>query len=116
MWDSLGKLPNTIQIILINIGRFSSPEVCKAIVQNYNGRKVGEQGLPISIRFADTPEQKRLKAVTQERRQYKTNEYNMAAFGPGSPYSQYSGVVSTVTTPVQTRAPLADGHFAQIYG
>ena len=75
----------------------------------YNGRPVGIDGQPISIRFADTPDQKRLKAITQERRQYKTHEYNVAAFGPGSPYQQYSPFIQSMGSPLQPRATLANG-------
>jgi hypothetical protein len=35
----------------------------------------------MNIRFADTPAQKELKRVTAERRQFRTNEYNIGAYG-----------------------------------
>jgi hypothetical protein len=35
----------------------------------------------MQIRFADTPAQKELKRVTAERRQFRTNEYNVGAYG-----------------------------------
>ena len=88
--------------------------MCKAIIQQYNGQAIGDQGLPISIRFADTPDQKRLKALTQERRQYKTHEYNVAAFGPGSPYSHYASVLSPVSSPLQPQSPIINTQVTQL--
>ena len=35
----------------------------------------------MNIRYADTPAQKELKRVTSERRQFRTNEYNIGAYG-----------------------------------
>ncbi len=35
----------------------------------------------MQVRYADTPSQKELKRVTAERRQYRTNEYNIGAYG-----------------------------------
>lgn len=35
----------------------------------------------MNIRYADTPAQKELKRVTAERRQFRTNEYNIGAYG-----------------------------------
>lgn len=35
----------------------------------------------MQIRYADTPAQKELKRVTAERRQFRTNEYNVGAYG-----------------------------------
>lgn len=35
----------------------------------------------MQVRYADTPSQKELKRITSERRQYRTNEYNIGAYG-----------------------------------
>lgn len=35
----------------------------------------------MNIRYADTPSQKELKRITAERRQFRTNEYNIGAYG-----------------------------------
>jgi hypothetical protein len=37
--------------------------------------------LLLNIRYADTPAQKELKRITAERRQFRTNEYNIGAYG-----------------------------------
>ena len=42
---------------------------------------IGEEGLMMNIRYADTPAQKELKRLTAERRQFRTNEYNISAYG-----------------------------------
>ena len=39
------------------------------------------QELMKQVRYADTPAQKELKRVTAERRQFRTNEYNIGAYG-----------------------------------
>lgn len=87
--------------------RFATPEICKKVIETYNGRSVGEQGNTISIRFADTPDQKKLKSVTAERRQYKTTEYNVAAYGPGSPYGSHTFPAS-YGSPYLPRTPVAN--------
>jgi hypothetical protein len=35
----------------------------------------------MQVRYADTPAQKELKRITAERRQFRTNEYNIRAYG-----------------------------------
>lgn len=37
--------------------------------------------LTSQVRYADTPAQKELKRITAERRQFRTNEYNLSAYG-----------------------------------
>ena len=89
----------------VGFARFASPEECRMIIQKFNGMLVGRDAQPISIRFADTPDQKRLKMVTQERRQYKTHEYNVAAFGPDSPYHQLCPLVAA-HSPIPLNRPV----------
>ena len=89
----------------VGFARFASPEECRMIIQKFNGMLVGRDSQPISIRFADTPDQKRLKLVTQERRQYKTHEYNVAAFGPDSPYRHYGPLVAA-HSPIPLNRPI----------
>lgn len=93
---------NCAASILSHSFSFSSPDICRQVIDQYNGIKIGDEGYLLSIRFADTPEQKKLKSVTAERRQYKAVEYNTAAYSPGSPYA---ATVSTTTynTPLQPR-------------
>jgi len=37
---------------------------------------VGEEALALQVRYADTSAQKRLKATTTKKRQFRSNEYN----------------------------------------
>lgn len=60
---------------------FESRDICDDIIKKYNGVGIGEEGLLMNIRYADTPSQKELKRVTAERRQFRTNEYNIGAYG-----------------------------------
>lgn len=60
---------------------FESREICEEIIKNFHGQPIGEEGLLLQVRYADTPAQKDLKRVTTERRQFRTNEYNVGAYG-----------------------------------
>ncbi|KAL8410842.1 hypothetical protein RB596_000486 [Gaeumannomyces avenae] len=67
----------------VGFARFESREVCERIIRDYNGLKLGVDAhvQEMQVRYADTPAQKELKRVTAERRQYRTNEYNIGAYG-----------------------------------
>ncbi|KAI0018375.1 hypothetical protein F4780DRAFT_751307 [Xylariomycetidae sp. FL0641] len=65
----------------VGFARFESREHCEKVMDEYIGVKLGDEGLPMQIRYADTPNQKELKRVTAERRQFRTNEYNVGAYG-----------------------------------
>lgn len=60
---------------------FESRDVCDEVIRKFNGVGIGDEGLLMNIRYADTPAQKELKRVTAERRQFRTNEYNIGAYG-----------------------------------
>ncbi|CAJ2513688.1 Uu.00g018070.m01.CDS01 [Anthostomella pinea] len=65
----------------VGFARFESRELCDEIIKEFTSVKLGDEGLPMQIRYADTPAQKELKRVTSERRQFRTNEYNVGAYG-----------------------------------
>ncbi|KAF6809764.1 RNA binding protein mssp-2 [Colletotrichum sojae] len=65
----------------VGFARFESRDVCDAVIKQYNGIPIGDEGMVMNIRYADTPGQKELKRVTAERRQFRTNEYNIGAYG-----------------------------------
>ncbi|KLU81901.1 sporulation-specific protein 5 [Magnaporthiopsis poae ATCC 64411] len=67
----------------VGFARFESREICERIIKDYNGMKLGGDVhvQEMQVRYADTPAQKELKRVTAERRQYRTNEYNIGAYG-----------------------------------
>ncbi|KJZ77919.1 hypothetical protein HIM_02556 [Hirsutella minnesotensis 3608] len=65
----------------VGFARFEGRDVCDEVIRKFNGVSIGEEGLLINIRYADTPAQKELKRVTAERRQFRTNEYNIGAYG-----------------------------------
>ncbi|KAK5998666.1 Sporulation-specific protein 5 [Cladobotryum mycophilum] len=65
----------------VGFARFENRDVCDDIIRKFNGIGIGEEGLQMNIRYADTPAQKELKRVTAERRQFRTNEYNIGAYG-----------------------------------
>lgn len=64
-----------------DVTSFESRDVCDAVIKQFNGIPIGEEGMVMNIRYADTPGQKELKRVTAERRQFRTNEYNIGAYG-----------------------------------
>ncbi|GJN69535.1 hypothetical protein PLIIFM63780_000273 [Purpureocillium lilacinum] len=65
----------------VGFARFESRDVCDEVIRKFNGVSIGEEALLMNIRYADTPAQKELKRVTAERRQFRTNEYNIGAYG-----------------------------------
>lgn len=68
-------------------------EICEEVIAKFNGQPIGEEGTKLQIRYADTDEQKKLKNLTTERRQFKTHEYNSVVFGGTPPY-QYPSPTS----------------------
>ncbi|KAK8867808.1 RNA binding protein MSSP-2 [Apiospora arundinis] len=73
--DSLGNSRG------VGFARFESRDICDAIIQRFHNQPLGDDRLNMQIRYADTPAQKELKRVTAERRQFRTNEYNVGAYG-----------------------------------
>ncbi|KAK8042764.1 RNA recognition motif (RRM) domain [Apiospora phragmitis] len=73
--DSLGNSRG------VGFARFESRDVCDKIIQEFHNQPLGDDRLNMQIRYADTPAQKELKRVTAERRQFRTNEYNVGAYG-----------------------------------
>jgi len=55
--------------------------VCEDVIRRFHNQPVGRDAFLMQIRYADTPAQKELKRITAERRQYRTNEYNIGAYG-----------------------------------
>lgn len=83
---SLGKfcpvlIRNCVHAILTSLDSFESRDICEEVIQTYHGQSIGEEGFLMQVRYADTPAQKELKRITAERRQYRTNEYNIGAYG-----------------------------------
>ncbi len=68
-------------------------QICEEVIARFHGQPIGEEGNKLQIRYADTDEQKKLKSLTTERRQFKTHEYNSVVFGGASPY-QYPSPTS----------------------
>lgn len=60
---------------------FESRDICEEVIRRYHGQAIGDECFLMQVRYADTPSQKELKRVTAERRQYRTNEYNIGAYG-----------------------------------
>lgn len=60
---------------------FETRDVCKEVIKRFHGVAIGEECFIMQVRYADTPAQKELKRITAERRQYRTNEYNIGAYG-----------------------------------
>ena len=66
----------------VGFARFETREICDEIIRKFNGIKtLGDERLIMQVRYADTPAQKELKRITAERRQFRTNEYNIGAYG-----------------------------------
>ena len=69
----------------------------------------GENALPLQLRFADSDDQKRLKAETAKHRLFKTNEYNCVAYGdPASPWYR-STIAQALPSPGPVRTQMPSG-------
>lgn len=101
--------PHPLQMSLTEFGdSFESRDICDEIIKKFHGQPIGEEGLLLQVRYADTPAQKDLKRVTTERRQFRTNEYNIGAYG--------SSVLAlspplTIASPLLPRASQIARHF-----
>ncbi|KAI0171811.1 hypothetical protein GGR52DRAFT_591630 [Hypoxylon sp. FL1284] len=73
----------------VGFARFETREICEHIIKSFSGKRLGEERLPLQIRYSDTEQQKDMKRQTAERRQYRTNEYNVSAYG-----TQFVGMYS----------------------
>ena len=92
---------------------FATPEICEKVIEKFSDTPIGDKGLKLNIRYADTEDQKKLKTVTAERRQFKTNEYNTVAYGPGSPYAMHSPLHAGFPSPLHPQIPGANGFWPQ---
>ncbi|KAI2465694.1 hypothetical protein F4781DRAFT_424583 [Annulohypoxylon bovei var. microspora] len=99
----------------VGFARFESREICDKIIKHFQGMLLGREALPLQIRYADSQRQKELKRVTAKRRQWRTNEYNVSAYGTtlvgagpahGPPYRREGGVQSGAS---QRPAPQQQG-------
>ncbi len=67
--------------ILTRTCSFETRDICEKVIKNFHGMSIGHDNFIMQVRYADTPAQKELKRITAERRQYRTNEYNIGAYG-----------------------------------
>ncbi|KAI1142373.1 hypothetical protein F5Y05DRAFT_409519 [Hypoxylon sp. FL0543] len=65
----------------VGFARFESREVCDQVIKQFQGIRLGHEGMQLQIRYADSDAQKELKRITAKRRQFRTNEYNVSAYG-----------------------------------
>ncbi|KFY87650.1 hypothetical protein V500_06847 [Pseudogymnoascus sp. VKM F-4518 (FW-2643)] len=95
----------------VGFARFESREICEEIIRIFHGRPVGSEGLLLQVRYADTPAQKDLKKITTERRQFRTTEYNVSAYGSPVDIANISPVMSS---PGVSRMAQISGHLPQL--
>ncbi|KAK4199648.1 putative sporulation-specific protein 5 [Triangularia verruculosa] len=101
----------------VGFARFETRDECEEIIKQFHGASIGDEGMLMQVRYADTPAQKELKRITAERRQFRTNEYNIGAYGTAdvgihpsiyqqAPWSRRSGVGADISyaprVPVRT--------------
>lgn len=96
---------------------FGTRTECDEIIKKYHGQPVGQEQLLLQVRYADTPEQKRLKHETQRRREFRANEYNAMAYGCSTLFPFHpirSGLGVPVPAPLRVQRPEATwvGHSA----
>ncbi|KAH7411118.1 hypothetical protein BKA64DRAFT_569614 [Cadophora sp. MPI-SDFR-AT-0126] len=95
----------------VGFARFESREICEEIIKKFHGQPIGEEGLLLQVRYADTPAQKDLKRITTERRQFRTNEYNVGAYGGPVDMLTLSPSVPSMPSPVGPRTGQIAAHF-----
>ena len=99
--DLLGKF--ILQQVLpfhLTLSSFETRDVCEEIIKKFHGQPIGDEGLLLQVRYADTQAQKDLKRITTERRQFRTNEYNVGAYG-GS-----AAEILALSPPLSSASPL----------
>ena len=76
--------------------------ICEEVIKTFHGQKVIKDGVEyeVQIRYADNDAQKELKKKTAERRQFKANEYDVAVYGPASPYFPKSPASTSFPSPL----------------
>lgn len=87
---------------------FATRAECDEIIKKYHGQPIGQEQLLLQVRYADTPEQKRLKHETQRRREFRANEYNAMAYGCSTLFP-FQPLRSGIGVPVPLRLQRADG-------
>ncbi|KAG4305545.1 hypothetical protein PORY_001101 [Pneumocystis oryctolagi] len=60
----------------VGFARMSDREAADAIIENFDGKKLPGSTMPLQVRYADSPSQKRLKGQTARRRLWRAREYN----------------------------------------
>ncbi|OBT74805.1 hypothetical protein VF21_06424 [Pseudogymnoascus sp. 05NY08] len=95
----------------VGFARFESREICEEIIRVYHGTAVGPEGLLMQVRYADTPAQKDLKKITTERRQFRTTEYNVSAYGSPVDAANFSPQMASAGV---TRMAQISGHLPQL--
>jgi hypothetical protein len=74
-------LGDLLQMRHSDVDSFESRDICDEVIKKFHGQPIGADGLLLQVCYADTPAQKDLKKITSERRQFRTNEYNVGAYG-----------------------------------
>ncbi|KAH7355073.1 hypothetical protein BKA65DRAFT_395608 [Rhexocercosporidium sp. MPI-PUGE-AT-0058] len=95
----------------VGFARFENRDVCEEIIKKFHGQPIGEEGLLLQVRYADTPAQKDLKRITTERRQFRTNEYNVGAYGGPVDMLTLSPPMPSIPSPAGPRTGQIAAHF-----
>ena len=85
--------------------------ICEEVIKNFHGQKVVKDGVEyeVQIRYADNDAQKELKKKTAERRQFKANEYDVAVYGPASPYFPRSPASTSFSSSLDVQPSMVNG-------
>ena len=70
----LGQLSDTIDLHVANVTSFENREVAEKVLAEFHSVTAAD-GVKLNLRFADTKAQKQLKAQSNERRNYRKDEY-----------------------------------------
>ncbi|KAG5513852.1 hypothetical protein PMAC_000474 [Pneumocystis sp. 'macacae'] len=61
----------------VGFARMSDRKAADTIIKNFDGKMLPGAAMPLQVRYADSPSQKRLKGQTARRRLWRAQEYNV---------------------------------------
>lgn len=77
---------------------FETHDICEDVIKKFHNQPIGNEGLHLQVRYADTPSQKEFKKSTNECRQFRTWQRGLASLQQCHPPVSCSGEVKLITS------------------
>ena len=74
-----------LMMLLLTPARFDSREIAERVIREYHSMLNEHDSIKLCLRFADTKAQKQLKKQSQERRNWRSQEYSYSVEHTPSP-------------------------------